>query len=87
MHSSPTIHWIESGQNCSALWRSERGAAPPKRVVLADDTTTADDAYHLACAGTALLWRGDFQNARQDWFSTISAACACKGCPISDGMD
>ncbi len=65
MHSSPTIHWIESGQNCSALWRSERGAAPPKRVVLADDTTTADDAYHLACAGTALLWRGDFQNARQ----------------------
>ena len=65
MHSSPTIHWTESGQNCSALWRSERGAAPPKRVVLADDTTTADDAYHLACAGTALLWRGDFQNARQ----------------------
>ncbi|TDE23841.1 class I SAM-dependent methyltransferase [Actinomadura sp. 6K520] len=25
----------------------------------------ADDAYHLACEGTALLWRGDFQNARQ----------------------
>ncbi|MBS3996957.1 MAG: class I SAM-dependent methyltransferase, partial [Hydrogenophaga sp.] len=33
-------------------------------VVLADDTTTADSAYRLACAGTALLWRGDFQNAR-----------------------
>ena len=59
------IHWTEAGQACSALWRSERGAAPPKRVVLADDTTTADDAYHLACEGTALLWRGDFQNARQ----------------------
>ncbi len=26
---------------------------------------TADDAYGLACQGTALLWRGDFQNARQ----------------------
>jgi methylase of polypeptide subunit release factors len=25
----------------------------------------ADDAYHLACEGTALLWRGDFENARQ----------------------
>jgi SAM-dependent methyltransferase len=25
----------------------------------------ADDAYRLACEGTALLWRGDFQNARQ----------------------
>jgi SAM-dependent methyltransferase len=61
----PTLHWTEAGQDCSALWRSERGAPPPKRVVLADDTTTADDAYHLACEGTALLWRGDFQNARQ----------------------
>jgi methylase of polypeptide subunit release factors len=26
---------------------------------------TADTAYRLACEGTALLWRGDFQNARQ----------------------
>jgi methylase of polypeptide subunit release factors len=25
----------------------------------------ADAAYKLACEGTALLWRGDFQNARQ----------------------
>jgi SAM-dependent methyltransferase len=34
-------------------------------VVLADDTLTADAAYRLACEGTALLWRGDFHNARQ----------------------
>jgi SAM-dependent methyltransferase len=34
-------------------------------VVIADDRTTADVAYRLACEGTALLWRGDFQNARQ----------------------
>ena len=33
--------------------------------MLADDTIPADDAYRLACEGTALLWRGDFQNARQ----------------------
>ena len=26
---------------------------------------TADAAYRLASEGTALLWRGDFQNARQ----------------------
>ncbi len=32
---------------------------------LADDTLPADTAYRLACAGTGLLWRGDFQNARQ----------------------
>lgn len=47
------------------MWRSENGAPPPRRVVIADDTTTADVAYRLACEGTALLWRGDFQNARQ----------------------
>ena len=60
----PTIEWTESGVARSALWRSERGAAPPKRVVLADDTLSADSAYRLACEGTGLLWRGDFQNAR-----------------------
>jgi len=66
MPQSPTdIHWLEAGQACSARWRSERGLAPPKRVMLADDTITADAAYKLACEGTALLWRGDFQNARQ----------------------
>ena len=63
--SVPVITWTEGGKACSARWRSERGAQPPKRVVLADDTLAADAAYRLACEGTALLWRGDFQNARQ----------------------
>ena len=63
--SPPAIHWHEGGAGHAALWRSERGAPAPKRVVLADDTTTADAAYRLACEGTALLWRGDFHNARQ----------------------
>lgn len=61
----PQLHWMEGGVGCQALWRSERGAPAPRRVVLADDTLTADAAYRLACEGTALLWRGDFQNARQ----------------------
>jgi methylase of polypeptide subunit release factors len=34
-------------------------------VQLADDRLSADAAYGLACQGVALLWRGDFQNARQ----------------------
>jgi hypothetical protein len=33
-------------------------------VVIADDSLSADAAYRLACEGTGLLWRGDFQNAR-----------------------
>jgi SAM-dependent methyltransferase len=63
--SWPDIHWDESGEEKSARWRSESGTSPPKRVVIADDRMTADTAYRLACEGTALLWRGDFQNARQ----------------------
>src|SRR3978361_846770 len=59
------IHWEENGESHSALWRSESGIAPPKRVVIGDDQMTADSAYRLACEGTAILWRGDFQNARQ----------------------
>ncbi len=59
------LHWQEAGQPHCARWHSERGAMPPKRVVLADDTLSADTAYRHACEGTALLWRGDFQNARQ----------------------
>jgi len=38
---------------------------PATRVVIADGKMTADEAYGLACQGTALLWRGDFQEARQ----------------------
>jgi hypothetical protein len=61
----PTITWLEGEQSHSALWHSENRLLPPKKIVLADDTLPADDAYRLACEGTALLWRGDFQNARQ----------------------
>ena len=33
--------------------------------MVADDTLSADSAFRLASEGTALLWRSDFQNARQ----------------------
>lgn len=65
MTDNPTINWNEAGEERSARWRSETGLPPPKHVVIADDHITADIAYRLACEGTALLWRGDFQNARQ----------------------
>ena len=65
MTDIPRIHWSEDATECSARWRSEAGVPPPKRVLLADDRMTADAAYRLACEGTALLWRGDYQNARQ----------------------
>ena len=63
--AAPEIHWTENGQPRTARWRSEKGTPPHKRVVVADETVTADVVYRLACEGTALLWQGDFQNARQ----------------------
>ena len=58
------LHWQEKNKEHSAVWRSESGLAAPRKVVIADDTLSADAAHRLACEGTSLLWRGDFQNAR-----------------------
>jgi len=63
--SIPSIHWIEDDKPFEARWLSHSGAPPATRVVVADGKMTADEAYGLACQGTALLWRGDFQEARQ----------------------
>jgi methylase of polypeptide subunit release factors len=59
------INWYEKNKTQTADWQSEAGNPPPKALVIADDTTKADEAYRLACEGTALLYRGDFQNAKQ----------------------
>lgn len=60
----PLISWQDAGLEHTARWRSEAGLLPPAHVVIADDTLKADAAYRLAAQGTALLWRGDYQNAR-----------------------
>jgi methylase of polypeptide subunit release factors len=61
----PVIEWTEGDERRFARWRSESRAAPPKRVVIAHDTLTADAAHRLASEGTGMLWRSDFHNARQ----------------------
>jgi len=63
--SLPLVRWDENGATMEAGWRSHSDAPPPSRVVVADGKLTADEAYGLACQGTALLWRGGFQEARQ----------------------
>ena len=62
--SDPIISWNEDNEEKSARWQSEKGLPPPQRVQVIDDRMPADTAYRLACEGTALLWRGDFQNAK-----------------------
>ena len=65
MGDGPRISWSEGGVAQSLRWRSERGAAPPAKVVVVDDRLTADEALAAAGQGIGLLWRGDFHNARQ----------------------
>jgi methylase of polypeptide subunit release factors len=61
----PIAQWEENDEIRVLRWRSEKNAPPPKKIIPVNDTITADEAYQLACEGTALLWRSDFQNAKQ----------------------
>lgn len=64
-HQAPlTLRWQDNGQNRQARWISEAGLPPPDQVLLADDTLSAAAAFKLIQSGTALLWRGDYPNAR-----------------------
>ena len=59
------ITWAEGGETRRARWQSEAGLPAPSRVEIADDTIDTGTALRKASEGTALLWRGDFHNARQ----------------------
>lgn len=65
MSDTPMLEWSEADQIRSAIWHSEGAVPPPGKIVVADDRMNAETAYRLACEGHGLLWRGDFQNARQ----------------------
>ena len=64
MTQPTTIQWQENNQTQEAIWQSAANNQPPKKIQVIDDTIKADLAYKLVCEGNALLWRGDFQNAK-----------------------
>jgi len=59
------VSWTENGESRTALWLGEQAGNPPRRIVVVDDTLTADAAFQLANQGSHMLWRGDYHNARQ----------------------
>ncbi len=61
----PFLHWQSGDIAHSIVWQSPSGWSPSKKVVEIDDTISADTAYRLASEGQGLIWRGDFQNAKQ----------------------
>ncbi len=63
--AAPTVSWTQGDTEHTALWFSASSAPAPKKVQVVDDSLTADDAHRLAAQGTAMLWHGDYHNARQ----------------------
>nr|WP_296774238.1 class I SAM-dependent methyltransferase [Rhodococcus sp. (in: high G+C Gram-positive bacteria)] len=63
--SADTVEWTEDGNVHMARWRSENNAPAPRAIHIIGDDITADVAYKRASLGESLLWRGDFNNARQ----------------------
>ena len=59
------VTWSEAGHGRTAQWRSANGRPAPSRIEVVTDALTADDANRMASQGIAMLWQGDFHNARQ----------------------
>ncbi len=47
------------------LWQSMHAWSPPRQVMLTTDNISADGAHRSVSQGTALLWQGDYHQARQ----------------------
>lgn len=62
--SSKTFAWSVGERTLTACWRSEAGLPPPAALQAVDDSLSADAAWRLLAAGEALLWCGDWVNAR-----------------------
>lgn len=59
------VSWAEGGKSKTERWLSANGRPAPTRVEVVSDSLTADDANRMASQGIAMLWHGDFHNARQ----------------------
>lgn len=60
-----SVSWEHQGDSAAALWLSANDRRAPAKFVVADDRLTADAAMRLATGGTAMVWTGDFHNAKQ----------------------
>ncbi|NUL48736.1 class I SAM-dependent methyltransferase [Cellulosimicrobium funkei] len=65
MADNPTLTWEQAGVTACATWWSANGRPAPKKLVAVDDRLTTVQAVKYAAQGTAMLWLGDFYNAKQ----------------------
>ena len=63
--ASQPLTWEHLGVQGSGRWWSANSRPAPKHLVAVDDRLTAAQAVRYAAQGTAMLWLGDFHNAKQ----------------------
>ena len=59
------LTWEENDQTETRNWVTGSDFSLPKKILLADDRLKAADFYRQASEGTAFIYKGDFQNAKQ----------------------
>ncbi|MGK0715420.1 methyltransferase [Leucobacter sp. W1153] len=63
--TAAAVTWTHLGARHTATWWSTNDRPAPKDLVVVDDRLTAAQAVRYAAQGTAMLWLGDFPNAKQ----------------------
>lgn len=53
------------GQTITKNWVTENSFSLPKKVIVIDDSFSADRYTSLASQGTSFVWKGDYHNAKQ----------------------
>lgn len=59
------VSWSHQGVAQRACWLSANNRPAPKRLIAVSDELTAGEALKHASQGTAMVWLGDFHNAKQ----------------------
>lgn len=54
-----------NGKTITKNWVTENQFSPPKKLIVIDDTFSADRFVSLASQGVSFVWQGDFHNAKQ----------------------
>ena len=88
MHT-PSVSWWEGGVPRRARWLTADGRPAPTSVHVVGDDLSAGRACRLATDGAALLWRGDFHNARMmlDAMARRIDRAASRGRPLAPAAE
>lgn len=60
-----TLRWVDNSAEQFAVWPDDLHLLVPKWIEVVDDSTRADQAFRMASEGCGMVYKGDFQNARQ----------------------